>query len=250
MIDILLEYPLMRFKRKVAGKMPVSWQELSQTQFIAISRMIDGADPDYRFLSVMTGIRSDLLKKLSAYELLKLSEGIDFIGRADNSYSDFIIKELPWGHLTAPKSKLSGLTFGQFIFADAYYNDWCQLLEETSLNKFIACLYLVPGEIFNHENIEKQIIPIGKIDLAIRKAIVLNYALISIWLQKAYPLIFVDHAESTSREDPPKPQSSGWVNLFESLVGEDLINRDRYAALPLHTVLRHLTKKFKENARK
>lgn len=250
MIDILVEYPFLNFKRKATGKMPVSWQELTQPQFIAIYRVIDGADPDYRFLSVMTGIRSDLLKKLSAYELLKLSEGIDFIGRAGNCYSDFIIQELPGGHLTAPKPKLSGLTFGQFIFADAYYNDWCQLLSETSLNKFIACLYLIPGEIFNHENIEQRIIPLGKIDLEIRKAIVLNYGLISVWLQKAYPLIFVEHAEATGREDQPKPQSSGWVNLFESLVGEDLINRDRYAALPLHTVLRHLTKKFKENARK
>ena len=250
MIDISVEYPFMRFKRKATGKMPVSWQELTQPQFIAISRVIDGADPDYLFLSVMTGIQSNLLKKLTPYELLKLSEGIDFIGRAGNCYSEFIIKQLPGGHLTAPKPKLSGLTFGQFIFADAYYNDWCQLLSETSLNKFIACLYLVPGEIFNHENIEQRIISIGKIDLTIRKAIVLNYDLISVWLQKAYPLIFVEHEEGTRREDPPKLKSSGWVNLFESLVGEDLINRDRYAALPLHTVLRHLTKKFKENARK
>ena len=250
MIDILVEYPFMHMKRKMAGKMPVSWQELTQPQFIAISRVIDGADPDYRFLSVMTGIRGDLLKRLTHYELLKLSEGIDFIGRAGNCYSDFIIKELPWGHLIAPKSKLSGLTFGQFIFADAYYNDWCQLLRETTLNKFIACLYLIPGEIFNHENIEQRIIPIGKTDLEIRNAIALNYALVTVWLQKAYPLIFVDHAEGAKREDIPKVKSSGWVNLFESLVGEDLINRDQYAALPLHTVLRHLTKKFKENARK
>lgn len=250
MIEILIEYPFMHLKRKMAGRMPVSWQELTQLQFIAISGVIEGADLDYQFLSVMTGIQSKLLKRLTPYELLKLSEGIDFIGRAGNCYSDFIIKELPVGHLIAPKSKLSGLTFGQFIFADAYYNDWCQLLEETSLNKFIACLYLIPGEEFNHENIEQRIPPISKIDLDIRKAIVLNYGLISVWLQKAYPLIFVEHAEGTSREDHPKPQHSGWVNLFESMVGEDLINRDRYAALPLHTVLRHLTKKFKENARK
>jgi len=250
MMDVLIEYPFMHFKRKAAGKMPVSWQELTESQFIAISRVIDGADPDYRFLSVMTGIQGELLRKLSAYELLKLSEGIDFIGRAGDSYSAFIIRQLPWDHLTAPKSKLSGLTFGQFIFADAYYNDWCQLQQETSLNKFIVCLYLVPGEVFNHENIEQRILPIGKIDLSIRKAIVLNYGLISVWLQKAYPLLFVDHAEGTPREEHPKPQQSGWVNLFESMVGEDLINRDRYAALPLHTVLRHLTNKFKENARK
>lgn len=250
MIDIMIEYPFMNFKRKAVGKVPASWEELTERQFLAISRVIDGADPDYHFLATMTGIKKDLLKRLSAYEMLKLSEGIDFIGKAGSFYSDFIIRELPWKNLTAPKPKLSGLTFGQFIFADAYYNDWSLLYNETALNKFIASLYLLPGEKFNNENTAERIEPIGNIDINIRKAIALNYSLITIWLQKAYPLIFVEHEAGTRSEDLPKPQTSGWLNLFESMVGEDLINRDRYAELPLHTVFKHLTKKFKENARK
>lgn len=250
MIDIVIEYPYMHFKRNAIGKVPTSWAELSERQFIAITKVIDGAEPDYIFLAIMTGINKELLKRLTAYEILKLSEGIDFVGKSGSFYHDFIIKEIPSKNLISPKPKLSGLTFGQFMFADAYYNDWNLLFNETALNKFIATLYLMPDEKFNPENTNKRTEMIESLNINLRKAIALNYALITVWLQKAYPLIFVENDTSQSKEVSPQPQSSGWLNLFDSMVGDDLINRDRYADLPIHDVFRYLTKKFKENARK
>jgi len=56
--------------------------------------------------------------------------------------------------------------------------------------------------------------------------------------------------EDSEKEDVKKVKQSGWLKLFESLVGEDLINRDRYAELPVNTVFRHLTTKYKENAKR
>jgi hypothetical protein len=253
MITVAIEYPFMLFKRKAIGSAPSSWNELTEKQFIAISRIISGERPDYKFLSVLTGINKDLLKKLSPYELLKLSEEINFISRAGSSHSDFIIRDIPGSgvKLNSPSAKLANVTFGQFIFMDAYYSDYSKTREETSLNKFVACLYQQENQKFSNELIQLRSQVVNRIDIDIRRAIAFNYSLVILWLQKAYPLVFSGTTGEDRSEEKEKPQSnSPWINIFESLVGEDLINRDRYADLPIHTVLRTLTRKYKENARK
>ena len=252
MIDIAVEYPFMLCTRKAVGKTPSKWSELSEKQFIGISSIVHGKELDYKFLSLLTGIRKKILIRLSPYQLTVLSEQIDFIGSAGSSHSDFIISEISCGPtmLVAPKPKMEGITFGQFIFLDAYFNDWSSSKQESALDKFIASVYLPQSEQFNNEMIDSRAIKINQISIELRKAIAFNFSLIIFWLQKAYPLIFPE-----SYEDPKQDQSvklnhtSGWLKIFESLVGEDLINRDKYAQLPLHTVLKHMTRKYKENAR-
>jgi len=214
--------------------------------------MINGTEPDFRFLSILTGIRQKLIKRLSPFELFKLSEGIDFVGQAGNSHSAFIIGRIPGTDFVSPKPKLAGLTFGQFIFTESYYNDWMSTKDEKVLNNFIASLYLPSNEKFANESIPNRVEKIANTDLDIRKAIAFNYSLVMIWLQKAYPLIFQTSSgdPDIARADGIRPKQSAWLKLFESFVGDDLINRDRYAELPLHTVLRHLTTKYKESVRK
>lgn len=252
MIDIAIEYPFQFFKQKVKSKAPSSWAELTERQFIAISRTINGTEPDFHFLFLLTGIRQNLLKKLSPFELFKLSEEIDFVSQAGNSHSAFIIGKIPGTDFISPKSKLARVTFGQFIFTESYSNDWMSTKDEKVLNNFVASLYLTPNVVFNNESIPKRVEKIANSAMDIRKAIAFNYSLVMIWLQKAYPLIFQASSgdPDIARADGIRPNQSGWLKLFESLVGDDLINRDRYAELPLHTVLRHLTTKYKESARK
>jgi hypothetical protein len=259
MIDIAIEYQYAFLKRKAKGKAPSAWDELTERQIIAISRMINGTEPDFRFLSMLTGIGQNLLKKLSPFELFKLTEGIDFVVQAGNSYSTFIIRKIPGTDYVSPKPKLAGMPFGQFIFTESYYNDWTSgsgsdsKQNETTLNNFIASLYLPSNEKFTNETIPVRVGKIANSELDIRKAIAFNYLLVMIWLQKAYPLIFQtpsDNQDSSGQVNDIPTKQSGWLKLFESLVGDDLINRDHYAELPLHTVLRHLTNKYKDSIRK
>ncbi len=260
MITIAIEYPYLFFKRKATGKAPSSWAELTERQFVAISRTINGTKPDFLFLSVLTGISQNLLKRLSPFDLFKLSDGIDFVSQAENSHSAFIIGKIPGTDFVSPKPKLAGMTFGQFIFAESYYHDWMASCsaepkqDEKVLNNFIASLYLPTNEKFTNESIQVSVGKIANTTLDIRKAIAFNYSLVMIWLQQAYPLIFQPNDDSVETHgrasNISKSKQSGWLNLFESLVGDDLINRDRYADLPVHTVLRYLTNKYKESARK
>jgi len=252
MMDIEITYPFLFFNRKAKGTVPTSWDELTERQFLAISHTIHGAEPDFRFLSVLTGIAQNLLKKLHPYDLLKLSEGIEFVSKAGNVHSEFIIREIHGTDFVCPKPKLGAMPFGQFIFADSYYNDWMATKDVKALDNFVASLYQLPGETFDSETISQKVWIIVNADIEIRKAIAFNYSLILCWLQKCYPLIFQSPGEEseTEKNDKKKSKQSGWLKLFESLVGEDLINRDRYAELPVNTVFRHLTTKYKDNARK
>jgi len=254
MIDIAIEYPFLLFRRKVKSKAPTSWDELTERQFLAISRAVDGAIPDYRFLSILSGIKEKLLRKLTPFSLFKLSEGIEFVGTAGNVHSNFIIREIRGTDFISPKPKLDSLTFGQFIFADAYYSNWMGTKDEKQLNNLVATLYLLPGEKFSSDTIVDRIWTLANVDSDIRKAIAFNYGLILMWLQKCYPLIFreTDNSNADRRDaiNRVSTSRSGWLTLFESMVADDLINRDRYAELPIHTVLRHLTSKYKENARR
>ena len=251
MIAIAIVYPILLFKRTATGKAPSAWGELTQQQFIAISRTVNGIEPDFRFLSVLTGIDQNLLKKLSPFDLFKLSEAIDFIGQAGNSYSEFLIPKIPGTDFVAPKSKFAGLTFGQFIYTESYYNDWLSGKDETVLNKFIASLYLNREEKFKSEEIGNKVEKIKSVRMDIRQAIAFNYGLIMIWLQKCYPLIFQDTSGTSSEQQPAteRSRSGSWLKTFESLVGDDLINQDRYAELSVHAVLRYLTNKYKESSR-
>jgi len=251
MIDIAIEYPGLFSRRTAKGKAPSSWAELTQEQFFAISRTVNGIEPDFRFVSMLTGIDQGLLKKLTAFDLFKLTEAIDFIGRAGNSYSEFLISKIPGTDFIAPKPKLAGVTFGQFIYTESYYNDWLSTNKDITLNNFIASLFLIQGEKFNNESIADNALKIKSVKPDIRQAIAFNYGLITVWLQKCYPLIFQDATFKSTQQLPTteRSRSSGWLKTFESLVGDDLINQDRYAELTLHAVLRYLTNKYKESSR-
>ena len=255
MIDVAIEYPFLFLKLKAKGSVPASWAEVNEAQFIAISRTINGAEADFRFLSILTGVKERLLKKLSSYALLKLSQQIDFVGKAGNYHDSFIIKNIQVFRMiySAPNTKLEGLTFGQFIFCDSYYNDWVSTKKDIALNNFVASLYRHAGEMFDNKDIPYRSWKIKNVDMDIRMAITFNWSLVMAWLGKAYPLIFREPTEkepTTESETTAGAKQSPWIKLFESLVGDDLINRDKYAELPVHTVFRHLTKKYKENAQR
>jgi hypothetical protein len=252
MNDIIIEYPFWGFKRKARSQVPTSWAELTEQQFLAISEIIDGKERGFDFLKTMTGFKAKLLKRLDPYYILKLAGGIEFIGSADNFHHSFIISKIPGSTLTAPKPKLEGMTFAQFIFCDSWYSDWASRKDETTLNSFIAALYLPDGKNFVNRSVGFSTWKASRTDFTIRKAIALNWSLVMAWLSKAYPLIFREPVEKepTAGSETTGAKQSPWIKLFETLVGDDLINQDKYADLPVHTVFRHLTEKYKANARK
>lgn len=259
MKSIQIKYhPFSRFpwERTVKSSHPESWKELTPPQLIAVACTYKGRISENRFLHIMTGIKARILKKLSPYQKYKLFELIGFISDL-KPYSSFIIDHLGINGKSyfAPKPRLKGMTFGQFIFADSFFKNYQDTSNPEEMNSFLAALYLPSGEKFTEELIEQNAPVMNKVDAVTREAIFINYLLIFQWIVELYPLLFprIEHEKKKSLKDGseniPQRDPKAWIKVFDNLVGDDIVNQDKYALLPVHNVFRYLTEKRKEAMR-
>lgn len=249
--------PSLALERKLFLLVPNHWRELTVDQLIAIISLYKEQISELGFLSKMTGIPAKILSKLSEFERFELLDLFEFISDV-KPYHQFIIRKIKPGYwkssLFAPKEKLKGITFGQFIFADTYFLNYQTSKDETDLNKFIASLYLLKNEKFSETIINERYAQIAKLDWKIREAIALNFQLIHEWLSLAYPLIFQKHEELISKDPLPEPvqgkhDPNQWIKVFQNFVGDDILHDDIWAEKPINTIFAFMTRKYKENAR-
>lgn len=240
------------------GQQPESWQEITPKQIITIARTHAETFSDVVFLAAMCGLRKSIVRKLDNYQRLQLSEALDFFATTHlhNAFA------LPWVKVKGtkyytPKQKLKGMSFGQFIFVDTYMGLYQSKNNPDHLHKFIAALCL-QSTFFNENHIEHAAKKMKKLPSATKEALVVNYLLIKAWLVKTYPLVFPEpepnhQPKGNHEQDEPTKftfDSNSWIKIFESLVGDNIIDRDKYAQLPVHDVLRYLSKKIKENLKR
>jgi hypothetical protein len=180
---------------------------------------------------------------------------LTFTGAFEPWYK-FILK---FTGLSAPKPRLEGMTFGQFMFVDTYYGDWVGLdstqpdQKQELLNKFVGCLYLPERKKFDSEKIALYAENADQLGEVEKIAVTLNYRLLKEWLANLYPLLFprpADLPEPKEKKVATKPSTTGWLNVFEGIVGDDLIHQEEYFNLMVHVVMRHLSKKIKENGKR
>jgi len=253
MEKITLEYrpvPFLKYTRKIEGSFPSTFTELQPKQLIAIAALINGKISETAFLNIMTGIPKFRIKKLEDYHRYKLMILFEPFMNVE-PYNRFIIPiiKLSRGTLAAPKPKLHGITFAQFIFVESYFENYQTDKDSTDLHKFIASLYLLSNHSFNEEEITLAAHKVSRVKPEILEAVVINYVLIKEWLALAYPMIFEDVSDDSEMPQKIKNHSgnSGWIKILENIIGDDLVNHDRYSMLPLHTVLRWMTNKIREN---
>ena len=246
----------LNWKRIAAGLHPESWNEVTPAQLIAIATTYKGKISDVNFLHIMTGIKKRILRKLDPYHHYKLIELLDFIYDL-KPFNSFIIKKLniQGRSFFSPKPNLKNMTFGQFIFIDSYFANYQTTYHKSDMDNFLAALYLPTGEKFDENYLEKHSPLMAKVDTITREAILINYMLIKEWLTESYPLLFCkreedDQQQKEKPENKKQHDSMAWVKILESIVGDDIINHDRYTQVPLHNMLRFMTGKLKENIKK
>lgn len=242
MKEVVIEYRTFWLRSKAQSSIPEKWDEVSPRQLTAIAKNYLGETSEDKLLSVMCGVRKWVISQLDTYQKLTLAEELAFLTDY-KPYSHFIIPKA--GALRAPKPRLRGMTFGQFMFVESYYSAWLKTQKDEDMDRFIAALYLPRDSVFKSENHPAITLIAGKIPVIVKCAISINYRLVKEFLSHAYPLIF----------QKPKPGSKsagddGWIKVFESVVGDDIVNQDKYAGLQLHIMLRYITGKIKENSKK
>ena len=88
-----------------------------------------------------------------------------------------------------------------------------------------------------------------KLDSTIREAIALNYSFFYQYFQDAYPLLFITPAEKPGDESKSKYDPRGWLKVYEKVRGDDIINDEKYAGVPVNTMLRYLNESVKQQAK-
>lgn len=235
MISAVLEYkPNILLRRRFSLKIPTRWADITPEQLIAITGR-GSIEISSESLHEFFGISKRLAGRLSEYQGYSLLKHLSFFEEI-SPYTGFIIPEIK--KLPAPADRLKDVTFAAFIFGDSYFQDYLRSGKYTDLDNFIASFYH-PGK-FDDKNIEKYATDIKREKLVVRQAVALNYLLIREWLAQSYPYVF------TKDNDTGKRKGSGWVAVFDAVVGDDLSNHDEYAELPLSMVLRYLNRKTKE----
>lgn len=250
----------LKFTRYFKGNFPSTWEETTPKQLIAIACLLKRSISDVQFLSVMTGLSKRIINRLDNFQRFQLIELFDTF-HSNKPYNEFIIQELNCKTVTLhrPKPKLKGVTFGQYIFIATHFANYQESSDIKDLNKFIAATYLPHGLVFNENLIEEYSPFVNKLDLLTKEAIVINYHLIRDWLCEVYPMVFQKQEEQTEKENTentqkkkpiPKRDPNSWIKVFDGLVGDDIINEDNYANLPMHNIFRYLTNQIKANAKR
>lgn len=248
---LTMRYTVLFFTRTMTRELPGSWGEMNAAQLVAVSRITGQKETDYlQFLTEYTSIGRKLIQKMTPIVIYHLTRLMGFIEDPELCCSSFIIKRIKGSRYYAPADKLAGMGFGQFIFVQSHYREWITGGNTESLYRFVAALYLTRNEKFDHEKIAVRGEKIAHADPEWLKAVALNYTLVLRWLQKRYPLVFRQKKEGEQMDEKKGTGESEWIKCFNLLVGDDLIHRDEYAELPLHAVLRYLSRKYLENAKR
>lgn len=242
-----IKFKALGINRKIMASLPERWDELTAHQLILVARNYNADVNQAEILSGLLGVKKSIVGMLDNYQLLSLAGELEFMNHFKPYYA-FVIRKL--NNLISPRTRLEGMSFGQFMFVDTYYDVAITTEDPGQLNRFIACLYLPEGKSFNEKLIADRTDFVNLFFKPEEKtAISLNYRLVKEWICERYPLLFRKPAAESVIEHSPG-QGSNWVKVYESLVGDDIVNQDKYAVLPVHTVFRYLTQKLKENGRR
>jgi hypothetical protein len=253
MKSIEIQYKTLGITRKISAFLPERWDELTSAQLVLIARNYVTTVDETEILCGMLGIKKSIAAMLDNSQRFCIAMELDFMDDFKPHYA-FVIRKL--NKLNAPRPRLEGMSFGQFMFVDTYYEVAITSEDPEHLNKFIACLYLPEGKPFKEQLIEDRAAYVNLFFKPEEKtAISLNYRLVKEWICERYPLLFrkssaAELVEAESVTQRSNSKGSNWVKVYESLVGDDIVNQDKYSALPVHTVFRYLTTKLKENGKR
>ena len=223
---------------------PENWDEVSRKEFLMITPILlkeKMSDMDrFRITNYLLGNCKDLYMPIPD-PLLKLHEFLFTDGQCSKWFVDLGYGLKSWKGFG---DSLKGVSFGRWIFADSYYHRWLYSKDYDEFLKFMAVIYLPQYEmdvvlrnykIFRHASEYEA------------KAVELNFKLMKRWLSRQFIYLFpeVEKKEKTAPNfgRQLKPWEV-WQEIFDGLVGDDVLHEDDYAALPAMSVFRKLDSKL------
>lgn len=238
MITVDFKYKLLGFiPYNVKRRVPERWDEVTPPVLKAIAALYSESISDRKAVRRIYNIPWLILMLLDNYEVYHLVVCLDFMSEF-NPHHEFIVKSI--GRFKAPMPKLAKMTFGQFMFVDTYWHDYAGGKNKASLAKFAAALMLKKNEEFKEDFIAERAPFFEHQNQDLLQALAINYRLVREWISKTYPVLFANRESGSGTKT-----TRGWVEMFETIVGDDITNRHKYARMNVHEVLRFVQRKMK-----
>lgn len=241
-------------KRRYTCNVPESWMEMSERQFLAFVGKGREAISDVDFWSQFFSIPETVLRQLDLYYLYVLSSLLSFT-RKVTGISSFFLHSLELknarGELIkvfAPNAKLEGMSFQQFMTVDTFYGWHVQTGKHEYLLSMCCCLYLREGEDFFKMEMDERLECWRKCDEVTLQALLVQWSFIKTWLSRSYAYLFPGGEDAAVRaKTKGKGQvSNTWIEIFDTLVADDLTRIESYKRLECMDVLRIVNGKIKQ----
>ena len=247
MRQVEFRYKKWGVKRVIKRTIPTNYAEMTPAQFLATVRLTRGWIDEREFFLQFFDLTDKLLAKLDTFLLYRLTETLGFLKQIKGACTGFYCEELN-GKLLAPKEKLRGMSFQQFMTVDTFFSWFLVTEKEQYLDRFIASLYLKSDEAFTDLDLDERLPAVNQIHMDLKYSIVVNWVLIKSWLSSAYPFLFPEgEASANSRGDKVKSKPVDWLAIFDAWVGDNVPSIDAYRTLPCMDAIRLLNRKIKES---
>lgn len=243
MKEIQLKYSKGLCSRTIKLHVPSAYNEMKQHQFIAVAAIANGLIGEIYFFKRYFGLAESLLVRLDEFQLYQLGETLNFL-KTDKPDGKMLLREI--NGVKAPHDKLAGMSLQQFMTVDTFFS-WYKLTKKTSWIEQMACnLFMREGEDFFSEYPEPDIAYREKLTLfegwdeELKMATLLQWSLIKVWLSKVYPELFAP-GDDSQKEEPSK-----WLDIFDSFVGDEVADMDKYKRMECMDALRIMNRRIKE----
>lgn len=243
MREIQIKYRNSLGTRTIKLHVPSTYNEMKQHQFIAVASLGNGLIGEMYFFQRYFGLPERLLVRLDEFQIYQLSETLNYL-KTDKPDGKMLLRWI--NGVKAPHDKLAGMSLQQFMTVDTFFS-WYNLTKKPSWIEHMACnLFMREGESFFTEYPEPDIAYREKMSLfeawdeELKMATLFQWSLIKMWLSKVYPELFAP-GDGTQKEEP-----SRWLDIFDSFVGDEVADMDKYKRMECMDALRIMNRRVKE----
>lgn len=238
--------------KTVEVDIPERFAEMSVEQFLAVCAIHRNEIDEEQFLLRFFGIKANLFARLDKFYIFKLTELLQCL-KDSEGVDKMFITSIRSGNTEykAPLPRLAGMTLMQFMTVDTYASWYDYTNKDDFLYKFVAALMLENGEEFKEVDLDEtsQTFQMSaRENESLYKDLVINWSLIRAWLGRVYPSLFPQSQGGGEKKKKERPAS--WVEVYDALVGDNLMNLEAYKTLPAMDVLRVMNTRIREGKKR
>lgn len=233
--------------------LPKSWHDLTQVQFLKVTRLFLKNYQEHELLShallIITGW------KIEPGRMIQTTEETDFLVKPEKGDSFWISAEMFYTLATKlkwitdnfqlpaavpgirgfvlPNLKLYGATLEQYLMADNFLQAYQHTQKPQYLNLLLASLFLRKNEEFNAERVTLNARRFKFVRFYRKNAVLFWFMGVKDWLASKYPYVFSGSSNDLSPSDAV-------INLMTALNGGDITRNKQILQSHLHEALNEL----------